>query len=151
VELLDLYPTLRDLVAPGQEVAGLEGQSLTPFLRAGQSRPEETAAFEFAFSQAGGGGGASRSHFRSVQDGEWKLVFHPARRARPASWELYDLRQNPGETLDVANLHPGQVRRLAREMSAWMKGRDWIDPPDGLVRERSEDTLRALRALGYVQ
>src|SRR6185503_4516299 len=88
VELVDLYPTLRDLVAPRREVHGLEGHSLVPWL--GARAPRETVASEFrySFSEAG-----ERPHyFRSVQDGAWKLVQGFSRRGRKLTtpeWELY--------------------------------------------------------------
>jgi arylsulfatase A-like enzyme len=153
VELVDLYPTLRDLVAPGAEVAGLEGRSLAAFLRGrGEAEAEQAGAFLHAFSQAGGG--SPLTHFRSVQERRWKLVFHPPRPTRKAEegarWELYDLERDPLEARDLAAVHPDQVRRLMPLLEGWMDGRLWIQPPKGLASRRSEETMKALRALGYV-
>jgi hypothetical protein len=73
---VDLYGTLRDLVAPGREVPGLEGASLLPFLLPEETSDEVAAvSFRYAFSQAGGK--YPLRHRRSVQDDRWKLVYHP--------------------------------------------------------------------------
>jgi arylsulfatase A-like enzyme len=154
VELVDLYPTLRDLVAPGREVAALEGESLLPFLR---GRDEEEAAragaFLHAFSQAGGG--SPLTHFRSVQESRFKLVFHPPREGRkgeePARYELYDLVADPLEERDLASAHPEELSRLGSLLADWMDGRLWVYPPKDLAARRGEETMKALRALGYVR
>ena len=135
VELVDLYPTLREMVTPRQEVKGLEGQSLLPWLRDGAPREAVASQFRYSYSEAG-----ERPHyFRSVQDGGWKLVQAFRRRGRqagvPGGWELYDLARDPGETANLASTHPQEVRRQR-----------------GTVHEEGADSdaERALRALGYV-
>ncbi len=150
VELLDLYPTVRELVAPKREVAGLEGRSLVPFLR-GAAAPADR--FVYAFSAAGGG--SPLTHFRTVQDERWKLVFHPPlptkNGERPARWELYDLASDPLEASNLFRDDDSQARRLNVVLRDWMGDRLWIRPPKGFVREHSDETLKALKALGYIR
>lgn len=135
VELIDLYPTLRDLVVPGREVPGLEGTSLAGFLR-GQDPP----GFRLAFSEAG----EKPRYFRSVQDAAWKLVLGVGGK-RGDRMELYDLRADPRETRNVATAHPEELRRLRGELMRWVKNR----PGRHAGQEEDEETLKALRALGY--
>lgn len=135
VELIDLYPTLRDLIVPGQEVPGLEGTSLAGLLR-GQDSP----GFRLAFSEAG----EKPRYFRSVQDAAWKLVLGVGGR-RGDRMELYDLRADPRETRNVATAHPEELRRLRGELMRWVKDR----PGRHAGQEEDEETLKALRALGY--
>ena len=135
VELIDLYPTLRDLVVPGLEVPGLEGKSLAGFLR-GQDGPD----FKLAFSEAG----EKPRYFRSVQDGRWKMVLGVGGK-RPTGMELYDLAADPLETRNVATMHPEELRRLRAELTGWVKNR----PGRHAGQEEDEETLKALRALGY--
>lgn len=135
VELIDLYPTLRDLVVPGYEVPGLEGKSLAGFLQ-GKDSPD----FRLAFSEAG----EKPRYFRSVQDGIWKLVLGVGGR-RGDRIELYDLRSDPGETRDVATAHPEEARRLRGDLMRWIKDR----PGRHADQEEDEEAEKALRALGY--
>lgn len=145
VELVDLYPTLRDLVAPGREVPGLEGRSLLPFLSGGD--PREAEAFVRAFSEAG----RSPNLYHSVQESTWKLVFNsggPRSRAGKSTtggFELYNLQDDPLETTNLAARHPEEVRRLRRELVGWMKKARSM----GEEEEPDAETERALKALGY--
>ena len=147
VELVDLYPTLRELIAPGREVAGLEGQSLAALLRAGGSGGGGAVGPGVSFSEAG----HRPRYYRSVQDRSWKLVqaVGGGRRREPAAarFELYDLAADPLETRDLAAGRPDEVRRLRRALIGWMRpGTAHRRPPE--VNER-EEAKAALDALGY--
>ncbi len=147
VELVDLYPTLRELVAPRREVHGLEGRSLLPWLGARPPRAGGGGDARYAYSEAG-----ERPHyFRSVQDGGWKLVQAFGRRggalAVPGGWELFDLAADPGETTNLAALRTGELRRLRAALLRWARpGAERRTAKEGAV---DDDAERALRALGY--
>jgi arylsulfatase A-like enzyme len=149
VELVDHFPTLLALTAPEEEVPGLEGESLAPLLAGGGPGGEEAPP---AFFEAGGG--SPTTHWRGVQDERWKLVYHPAMPAGDdpgaPTFELYDLLADPLETRDVKDEHRSDARRLREILWGWMKGSDWIRRDRGFVEERSEETLKALEALGYI-
>jgi arylsulfatase A-like enzyme len=142
VELVDLYPTLLDLVDPGREVQDLEGQSLAPFLQ-GKDTEE---GFRVAYSEAG----RRRDRYHTVQDATWKLIFNSGRKRAVASatggFELYNLAEDPDETHNLAAANTAELRRLRGDLLAWMRtarsqggDEDVVDP----------ETERALRALGY--
>jgi arylsulfatase A-like enzyme len=145
VELIDLYPTLRDLIAPGREVPGLEGHSLAPFLR-GEAQQD---GFRVAFSQAG----QKSDRYHSVQDENWKLIFNSGgKRSKAAAsptrgLELYDLSQDPLETKNLAATNVEQVRRLRSDLLAWIKTGKRQGRDEG---ETTPEAERAVRALGYV-
>jgi hypothetical protein len=91
-----------------------------------------------------------------VQDRDWQLVFHPPRTTRkgeelPALYQLFDLRADPLAAHDLAAAQPEQTRKLTQALAKWTNGRLWIHPPKGLAAQNSEDTLKALKALGYVE
>lgn len=155
VELVDLYPTLLEILAPEVPVPGLEGQSLAPWLRPGpEPDVAERERARYAFSAAGGG--APLTHFRSVQDERWKLVYHPRLplgkgESRPPTYELYDLESDPGETRDLSSLEEAELRRLRTELKSWMAGREWIRLSKEDLASLHQETLDALKALGYLE
>jgi arylsulfatase A-like enzyme len=147
VELVDLYPTLRDLAAPTREVHGLEGRSLLPLLAARPPGAGIAGEFRYSYSEAG-----ERPHyFRSVQDGSWKLIEgfgrRGARRAVPRGWELYDLAADPGETRNLASTRTAELRRMRAALLRWAR----TGAERGAVEQGApdEDAERALKALGY--
>jgi arylsulfatase A-like enzyme len=118
VELIDVLPTLLELLAVAAPAGRLDGRSLVPYLE----RPGGGGAGKPAFSEYG----ASRIHTVVRQD--WKLVDNPDRLApacipgppgQPplrfpiARSELYDLAHDPGETANLAASHGEQVAELA--------------------------------------
>jgi len=162
VELIDLYPTFRDLVAPDRDVEGFEGSSLIDFLRP----PTKTSAvdsaidsdrFRYAFSESGEQGWM---HYRSIQSLEWKLIYHPKRSGRglPMSYQLFDLDADPGETCDLIDRRRTrdlidrrrrEARALRTELFAWMKQPKRI-VEGGEAANQSDATIEALKALGYL-
>jgi arylsulfatase A-like enzyme len=148
VELIDIYPTLRDAVAPDRQIEGLEGHSLWPFLRPGKIDPRQEEVFRQAFLEAG----HRPDFYHSVQEGTWKLVFNSGgKHSRAADsptggFELYNLAEDPLEMHDLAATKTEEVRRLRRDLMAWMRKAKSSGDED----EVNGETERALKALGYV-
>jgi arylsulfatase A-like enzyme len=140
VELIDLLPTFRDLLAPERAIEGMEGKSLISFLCESEvSDAVDPSRYRYAF--AGAGSVQLGTHFRTIQDADWKLIYRPARprRNRPALYELYHLNNDPGETHNLVDDQRAEARRL----------HEAGDEPDA-NEAQSEETLKALRGLGYV-
>jgi arylsulfatase A-like enzyme len=151
-QLVDLVPTLAGLLG-GAPPPGAEGNDLRPRL-AGKA----VSGPLYAFSEAGSGSGARRTHFRVVEDDRFKLVFHPAapvasaakgdrNSPRPPRWEFFDLVADPGEQNNLVERRPADLRRLRTALEAWMRQGVAAATDD----DQSAETLRALRALGYLQ
>ena len=148
VQMVDLYPTLWELLAPkGDKAPNLEGRSLVPELRGVPLADDLPPAFAEA------GGGSPTTHFRSIQEKSWKLIFHPAlnlgKRQRDATWELYNLERDPAETENLIASEEQQFRRLRAKLKSWMKGESWIRKSQAEVESYSQETEAHLRALGY--
>jgi arylsulfatase A-like enzyme len=147
VELIDIYPTLRDAVAPDRQIEGLEGHSLWPFLRPGKVAAKDDF-FRRAFLEAG----HHPNLYHTVQEGTWKLVFNSGgKHSRAADsptggFELYDLAADPMEMNNLAATRTEEVRRLRRDLVEWMKKTRSMGDED----EVNGETERALKALGYV-
>ena len=148
VELIDIYPTLRDAIAPEREVQGLEGHSLWPFLLPRSITPREADLFRQAFTEAG----RRPNLYHAVQEGTWKLVFNSggkhsrAAESTTGGFELYDLTADPLEMNNLAASRTEEVRRLKRDLVNWMKKTRSMGDED----EVNGETERALKALGYV-
>jgi hypothetical protein len=80
----------------------------------------------------------------------WKLIYHPPLDKTPRRWELYDLERDPGETANLAEEETRQFQRLRSVLAGWMKGSEWIRKEKDEVEVHTEETERALRALGYI-
>ncbi len=147
VELVDLYPTLRDLMLPGKKVDGLEGQSLVSLLapaEAGSADLRQADRFRYSFSEAG----QRQEYFQSVQDASWKLIYDLRHRndpQKPGGFELYHLAQDPLETRNLATAQTEELRRLRRELLGWQKEAK-VEGDEG----DDAETQKALKALGYV-
>ena len=123
VSMIDIMPTV--LAAAGLDVPSeVEGRSLTPLLRAGKPEWREFLFTEMNFHTA--------NHFipqRTVRDDRYKLVLNLMPREDQAPVELFDLRNDPGETRNLAGdgAWTSTRRRLEAAMTQW--------------QERTEDPL----------
>lgn len=176
--LVDLAPTLLDLL--GLEVpGGLDGHSLLPFVSAAATEPGREATTRAGYpggtATRGGGAGATaatglagatgavelvgplgyaesyypRLHYGwsellAVQTARWKLIRAP----RP---ELYDLREDPGETENVYERRPSIAAALEAELDALTARADGEGAAAApQPQEMDPETIRRLRGLGYL-
>jgi len=140
VSHLDLVPTLADLL-------GLD--DLGPFLGGSLRGPLEDGAatrprFHYLSSP-------DRLEQAGVVHGRYKLITAPDGRL-----ELYDLVADPGETRNLADELP-EVRERLKEVLDRFRVEDerlWLarnlDAAPALTDEQREETVRALRAMGYL-
>jgi arylsulfatase len=82
---------------------------------------------------------------RAVRDKSFKLEEIPRLRGGYRR-VLYDLRQDPAESRDVADDHPEVVRRLGHHLDRWIAQL----PESPRTEVRDEESLDELRALGYI-
>lgn len=102
VELRDFLPTFLDL-AGAKIPEYLDGKSLLPLLR-GQTdgwRPYIDLEHDVCYSQ--------QNHWNALTDGQFKYIFH----AYDGEEQLFDLRNDPGETRDLAR-EPAHASTLKR-------------------------------------
>lgn len=144
VQLVDLYPTLLDLL--GIELDHkVQGRSLLPLLEG------EAMAAGWAFAENTGTKSFERKAFRTDR---YKFVYsYPKKRNRTnrhVSYQLFDLVEDPEERVNVADLHPELVESFMAQLQTLRQGQaEQLQEtvPEGLDAELEE----RLRALGYVE
>jgi len=80
-----------------------------------------------------------------AMDRRWKLIHHAG---EPANDELYDLREDPGETANAAALHPEERRRLLERIEKSGALRIETDAPAAPIDDEEREKLRALGYIG---
>lgn len=154
VRTIDIVPTVLELVGPAGADARacgvsapvrVDGRSLLPLLR-GRTATTPLAYADsinmLTYYTASGFREEKDDMLFAITDGTWKYIHHAL---RPEESELYDLRSDPGELVNLRDQHPQQVERLLAELRA----RDCF-PKAGAGREQmSPEDLRRLRSLGY--
>lgn len=134
VSTVDVMPTLLDLL--GFPVAeSLDGESLVGRLQ-GTRDVAPTVHAECLYSRLHYGW----APLRSVRRGDWKLIEAPTP-------ELYNLRNDPHETENVAASHPDLVRDLTAELEVHAV-RGGALPAEEL--DIDDATIERLERLGYV-
>ena len=150
VETTDLLPTILELldVEPSAELE-IEGRDLSPLI-AGRSPGKELV---YSTAQATRWRYGDRGYrldeeqqIKTARTDSWKLIRYPGR--TDEIFELYDLKNDPGETDNVADRYPEIRDRLRQDLEIWEQG--WatgIEPS----RELDPEVEERLRALGYLE
>jgi arylsulfatase A-like enzyme len=178
-ELIDLAPTLLEAAGvPLDHGFWMQGRTLTPRLR-GQAMPTPSRAQEeqedknetesnaaapldhpgLAFSEAGW---ESHNKWQKVvRDARFKLIFaqtKPEQRfigGEGVRFVLFDLVNDPGETVNVIDKFPQEAERLKKQLWRWEKAPPFaveVDKEGGTcgAREMEEETRKLLHSLGYL-
>lgn len=145
VTLLDVAPTLLDLLGLPRHPA-MQGVSLRPLLEGRADAPRPSPALLDLLSLT--------SQSRALYSDGLKLVLGdpdaPVTQPVSTPAALYDRRSDPGETHDLAAEQPAAVARLRAQLEALVQHYS-ATGADAPSVELSEDTLRALAELGYVE
>lgn len=131
---LDILPTILDFVGIDYRDRGLAGRSLRPVIEGRD--PESYPRYVFSAQRA----------YRSVNDERYKLVVD----LLTAEIELFDLKADPAETVNVANDNQAEFRRLRKLLYQFL-----IDTEGGIGDEdslsKAREVAKTLEALGYLQ
>ena len=109
VGTMDFYPTLLDLIGvPAKEGVRFDGVSFAPVLRDPAASLGREAVFNF-FPH----GGPTKPPGVTVRMGDWKLIrWFEAGPEYPNEHELYNLRDDLGESTNLADREPSRVAEL---------------------------------------
>jgi len=138
VRLVDVAPTILELIGLKDEVGGMQGQSLVPRLK-GKAGKDLDSLIETFYPRESFGW----SELVGVVSGPWKFIQAP----RP---ELYDLKADPLENKNLYGVETDKAAalktKLENELLRLGSGGKASGEPAGT---RAED-LEKLRSLGYV-
>jgi len=144
VEAIDLLPTILDL-AGLQSSNTIQGRSLLPLIH-GNSVAERGALSQNKLN---------RARFAMRTD-DYKII----RDFKAGTEEVYDLREDPGETTNLAQSDPELTARLRGQLEALVKANRKLarelnpeDAPEKATDESilTEEERQRLEALGYIQ
>ena len=125
---VDVVPTILEAVGAFHTNEGFDGRSLMGVLQ-----DREDGRFDRAIVvQSHRGDAPVKWHNAMIRRGDWKLVnatgFGKELDEAPQRFELFNLRDDPGEQHDLAKTHPEVVAQLAREYEAWFDDVGANDP-----------------------
>lgn len=144
---VDIFPTLLELAGAKPPAQTLDGESLVRLFQ----NPESTLSRDAIFQHFPGYLGAGPQQWRTtpvslVQQGDWKLMEF----LEDGRLELYNLRDDLGETHNLAQEQPVKTRELLARLQRWRaeinapmptknSPRAAKDPPPGVERAAGEN------------
>lgn len=129
---LDVFPTILGYLKIEKPKA-FEGVNLLPALLG-----EDVGSFPYVISEDGN---------LSVRTGHWKLI-HSENNALSETYALFNLKNDPGEKVDLASVEKRKFAVLKEKMDEYRKN---FPETSVLPPELNEEARAALRALGYLQ
>jgi arylsulfatase len=130
---VDFFPTIAELAGAQlseKAAAQVEGRSLVPLLQNTRAAWDDRVLFTHVGRWPKG---ANIDDFKyakcSVRSARWHLVCD---RNREKKWQLFDVKQDPGETSDVAGENPQVVQQLDAAYDKW-----WQSLPPYLANENA--------------
>lgn len=117
---MDLFPTIVEMAGLPAAAArtAIDGVNFSSLLRGGPKPARDTLFWHYPHHQHYQLGGATP--YAAIRSGDFKLVeiFHDLKDMKV---ELYNIREDIGETKDLAASNPAKARELRARLHAWQK------------------------------
>lgn len=115
----DFYPTLLDIaqVGPVATVQKIDGRSFLPVLEGGMDADAAERPLVWHYPNRWGPTGPGIATASAVRLGDWKLVYYHEDR----HMELFNLREDIGETRNRVDENPEKVRELAGVLGDYLR------------------------------
>ena len=140
VSSIDMLPTIAEIAGLPQPPRGVDGKSLVPLLRGGQTLHRKALYWHYphynlhqALMPITPGG--------AIRMGDWKLI----ERYEDGRLELFNLREDIGERNNLAASKPEKAQELQQELAAWRKAVGAQMPsrvPENYDPRKTEEWLR---------
>ncbi len=123
VTSVDFFPTFLELAGPAAGAASValppavDGVSLVSLLRGGATPSRDAIFWHYPHYHSAGFGGPAGA----VRAGDWKLIeyFETSLTGQGAPPELFNLRDDPAESRNLASAEPQRVAALKARLAAW--------------------------------
>ena len=125
VQALDIYPTVLEAVGLKAPVDHpVDGQSIIPLLE-GKSMEHQAIFIDFPHNM-----GALCAQSSTVRLGDYKLLrfYHAGRDLKSHYYELFDLKRDPSESINLAAYMPNKVKDLDALIEAHLQACDALQP-----------------------
>lgn len=154
VSLVDIYPTILEAAKAKEHKANVDGKSLFPF---GEQKIHDFVCAEYGALHTHGFGGlqawslssSTRNKLlkidkgcKSIRNSRYKYILWDDKE------ELYDIRNDPKEQVDISSQHPEVIQELKKQLESTIDI-SYVGPKD-FPKGQERQILNRLRALGYV-
>lgn len=120
----DILPTVMEMagISGYKTMQQIDGNSFVPFLKdPSKTNPDKVVIWHYPNKWIPKDG-PGINYYSAIRKGEWKLVYSQ----RTGKKELYNLKEDIGETMDVAALRPDILKQLTQELGSRL--RQWRSP-----------------------
>ncbi len=142
VRIIDIFPTILDIIGITNNTANIDGQSLLPLIE-GKQIPEEPAYMETHYLidiESQDKIGVRTSQFKFFRDTNNPQV----------SVHLYDLKNDPFENNNIAKIKPEIVKKMEEILQNILQYSSQVPPDDEFNEEEIKKIEEELKKLGYV-
>ena len=141
VRQVDIFPTLCELIGIFSDLGSIDGRSLVPLLNK-QSLIEEPAYIE-----SGSASAKKLGKVIGIRTSNYKYL--RSRRDVTKDVTLYDLKNDPDETKNIASLNPQIIEEMEGILQKITSNSDVYDSPS-ITKDESKKVEAELRKLGYI-
>ncbi len=130
----DFFPSILEMaeIADAQTVQVIDGQSFVPLLK-GKSNPSANdRALFWHYPNEWGPSGPGIGATSTIRKGDWKLIYYH----KDQSFELFNLVNDIGETTNLAEKEPEQLKFLAKNLGEYLRSVNAQMPSDKLSGEQ---------------
>ncbi len=136
VQVLDLAPTILDLLGLPTPKA-FRGKTLRPLIEKDEPVNERVFAGSAFTPKKKNAFFRHDSIITSVRDEEWKLIYEKLFYSDAVKdyYELFHVRTDPEELIDVSKEHPKELETLRRQIMEWLEDIDATEIREQLARK----------------
>jgi arylsulfatase A-like enzyme len=142
VRIIDIFPTILDIIGITNNITNIDAQSLLPLIE-GKQIPEEPAYMETHYlidMESQDKIGVRTSQFKFFRDKNNPQV----------SIHLYDLKNDPFENNNIAKIKPEIVKKMEEILQNILQYSSQVPPDDEFNEEETKQIEEELKKLGYV-